>query len=57
MPKEPRQGPAVLDGFTSDSTYGPVGRSSFSFAMFQDNAPEPGMQILKSLGREDALSL
>ena len=25
-PKEPRRGPTVLDGFTSDSTHGPVGR-------------------------------
>ena len=30
MPKEPRRGPAVLDGFTSDSPHGPVGRFSFS---------------------------
>ncbi len=26
MPKEPRRGPAVLDGFTSDSPHGPAGR-------------------------------
>ena len=29
MPKEPRRGPAVLDGFTSDSTHGPAGRFPF----------------------------